>query len=154
MLVFLSSFLTTAFLSLFEQSSSNTSYFVSYYSFYPIDTFQNLVASTISIFNEEFGIIEDRAAHPAAIPSPPHAKVSAKPPGTVVRLAKRFLLGLPLVGMGSLVQMLLSMPLLGPVHWFAQYRRHRSRRPSSRDTAAFIVLLLLLVGAARFISPS
>ena len=58
-------------------------------------------------------------------------------------------LGLPLVGAGSLVHMRLSLPLLGPLHWLARYRGNRTRRGESRDAAAVVVIVLLLVGAAR-----
>lgn len=40
--------------------------------------------------------------------------------GLVGRLLRRFVLGLPVVGAGSLIHMLLSFPLLGPVQWLAR----------------------------------
>lgn len=71
------------------------------------------------------------------------------PPGIVRRLIHRFVLGLPIVGASSLVHMLLSMPLIGPVHWLARYRGNRNRRGNSRDIAAILVIVLLVAGAAR-----
>lgn len=66
------------------------------------------------------------------------------------RLLRRFVLGLPVVGAGSLVHMLLSLPLLTPVHWLARFRGGRSRRnSSSRDAAAVVIIILLIVGVAR-----
>ncbi|KAF9650072.1 hypothetical protein BDM02DRAFT_3112670 [Thelephora ganbajun] len=142
LIVYVSSFVTATCLGLFEQGVSENSYFFSYY-FYPIDTFKDLVSSTLSILNDEFGIIEQRDG--------PHrpAPLSTKPDSLVIRLVKKFLLGLPLVGIGSLIQMILSMPILGPVHWIARYRSARGRRGSTRDTTAIIVVGLMLIGALR-----
>ncbi|KAF7970508.1 hypothetical protein HWV62_23739 [Athelia sp. TMB] len=70
--------------------------------------------------------------------------------GLVGRLLRRFVLGLPVVGAGSLIHMLLSFPLLGPVQWLARRgNRNRGRRGDSRDMAAMVVLALLLAGAIR-----
>ena len=75
-----------------------------------------------------------------------------KNPGILLgKLVKKFILGLPLVGIGSLIQMILSMPILGPVHWIARYRSSRGRRGSSREMTAIIVVGLMLIGAVRFI---
>lgn len=149
LIVYLSSFATAACLGLFEQGVSEDSYIFSYY-FYPIDTFKDLVSSTLSILNDEFGIIDhydglrSRSQHrPTPLP--------AEPDTLVVRLVKKFLLGLPLVGIGSLIQMILSMPILGPIHWIARYRSSRGRRASTRDMTAIIVVGLMVIGALRFI---
>lgn len=75
--------------------------------------------------------------------------------------------GLPIIGAVSLVQMMLSLPLLGtrkdrhsaclvltwtrgPLQWLARYRgRSRSNNRGTRDAAAAIVMGLLLLGALR-----
>lgn len=54
-----------------------------------------------------------------------------------------------MVGAGSLVHMLLSAPLLGPLQWLARQRGSRRRRDQSRDIAAIIILALIVAGAAR-----
>lgn len=149
LIVYISSFLTAVCLGLFEQGVSEDSYIFSYY-FYPIDTFKDLVSSTLSILNDEFGLIEypggprHRSQHR---PTP----LSTKPDTLIVRLVKKFLLGLPLVGIGSLIQMVLSMPILGPIHWIARYRSSRGRRASTRDMTAIIVVGLMIIGALRFV---
>ena len=149
LIVYVSSFVTAACLGLFEQGASEDSYIFSYY-FYPIDTFKDLVSSTLSILNDEFGIIEQlEGLHRRSQPRP--TPLAAKPDSLVVRLVKKFLLGLPLVGIGSLIQMILSMPILGPVHWIARYRSSRGRRGSTRDMTAIIVVGLMLIGSLRFI---
>jgi hypothetical protein len=148
LIVYVSSFVTAACISLFEQGVSEDSY-ISYY-FYPIDTFKDLVSSTLSILNDEFGIIELREGSHHRSQNRP-TPLLTEPDALMVRLVKKFLLGLPLVGIGSLIQMILSMPFLGPVHWVARYRSSRGRRGSSRDMTAIIVIVLMVIGALRFI---
>lgn len=148
-IVYASSFVTAACLGLFEQGVSEDSYVFSYY-FYPIDTFKDLVSSTLSILNDEFGIIEQLGSHHRGS-QPRPTPLTAEPDGLVIRLFKKFLLGLPLVGIGSLIQMILSMPILGPVHWIARYRSSRGRRGSTRDMTAIIIVGLMLIGSLRFI---
>ncbi|KAK7694766.1 hypothetical protein QCA50_001954 [Cerrena zonata] len=72
-------------------------------------------------------------------------KVSAGPPGLFRRFIHRFLLGLPVVGAGAVVSMLSSMPF--GFTWF----RWRSRRNNTngRDVATIIIVVMILVGAAR-----
>jgi hypothetical protein len=66
------------------------------------------------------------------------------------RFIRRIVLGLPVVGAVSLIQMLFSLPLLGPLQWIARSRGNRGRRNSgSRDTAAVVIILLLAIGALR-----
>jgi len=54
-----------------------------------------------------------------------------------------------MVGAGSLVQMLLSAPLIGPLQWIARQRGTRRRRDNGRDLAAAVIIALLVVGALR-----
>jgi hypothetical protein len=145
-IVYLSSFVTASCFGLFEEGISEDSYIFSYY-FSPIGTFKELVSSTLSILNDEFGIIEGLRHRSEHRPAP----LSTKPDTLIVRLVKKFLLGLPLVGIGSLIQMIISMPILGPVHWIARYRSSRGRRASTRDLTAIIVVGLMVIGALRFI---
>jgi len=143
-IVYVSSFITTACFGLFERGVSEDSYAFSYY-IYPIETLRDLVSSTLSILNDEFGIID----RPEGLHRP--VPLIAKPDSFVVRLVKKFLLGLPLVGIGSLIQMVLSMPILGPIQWLARYRSSRGRRGSTRDMTAIVVVGLMVIGAIRFI---
>lgn len=72
-------------------------------------------------------------------------KYSPGPPSFFRRFIRRFLLGLPVVGAGAVVQMLSSLPL--GFHWF----RWRSRRNTgnSRDIATLLFVAMVLIGAAR-----
>jgi len=152
-IVILSSYITTYFMSVFEEPSwSSTSYFFySYYYISPWDVGKDLIRAALRILKDQNGFDFDDDAlftqSTAKVNVPP--VVARPPPGILKRFIKRFMLGLPVVGASSLVQMLLSVPFLGPVHWLARYRGNRSRRGDTRDVAAMVVIVLLLVGAAR-----
>ena len=151
-IVIFSSFITTYFMSVFEEPSWSTgSYFYSYYYISPWDVGKDLIRAAFRILKDANGFDFDEDAFftrtTAKINTPPI--VARTPPGILKRFLKRFILGLPVVGAGSLVHMLLSLPFLGPVHWLARYRGNRSRRGDTRDVAAMVVIVLLLVGAAR-----
>ncbi|KAL0951294.1 hypothetical protein HGRIS_008004 [Hohenbuehelia grisea] len=147
-LVLLSSFVTTFFMSWFEEPSYGGWYF--YYS--PFDIARDLIRAALRIISDETGAdLFDEALRktastrrvPTDIPFPSPAKRSL-----LKKFVRRFLLGLPIVGASSVVQMLLSAPFIGPVHWLARYRGSR-RRDNSRDIAAFIIMALLLWGSLR-----
>jgi hypothetical protein len=156
-LVFLSSFITTYFMNAFEEGSSygsSGSYFYSYWTL-PYDVGQDLVRAALRILKEESGILDPtfstrvtNSAHQTPLAAPEEVTRAASS-GVLKTFLQRLLLGLPIVSAGSLVHMLLSFPLLGPVHWIARYRGNRARRDSTRDVAAVVVVVLLLVGAAR-----
>jgi len=148
-LVMMSSFLTTFFVSSTDEPSSY------WYSFYvsPVEVVGDLVRASFRIFQDEGGILEDillsKISPTDSTIRPPAPPTDSKPPGVVKRLIQRFLLGLPVVGAGSLVQMLFSLPFIGPVHWLARYRGSRNRRGSSRDLAAIVIVGLIIIGALR-----
>jgi hypothetical protein len=151
-IVIFSSYITTYFMSVFEEPSwSSDSYYYSYYFISPWDVGKDLIRAALRILKDQNGFEFDEEAlftQPTAkINMPP--VIARAPPGVLKRFLKRFILGLPIVGAGSLVHMLLSLPFLGPVHWLARYRGNRSRRGDTRDLAAMVVVVLLLVGAAR-----
>lgn len=151
-LVLLSSHITTYFMAAFEEPSYSYSYYSSYYFTSPFDIAQDLVRAALRILRDgdSVGILDDsmlsKLTTPVGPVSPP---VPRPPPGIIKRFVRRFVLGLPIVGAGSLVQMLFSVPFLGPVHWLARYRGNRGRRGNTRDVAAIVIILLLVMGAAR-----
>jgi hypothetical protein len=148
-LVMMSSFLTTFFVSSVDEPSSY------WYSFYvsPIEVVGDLVRASFRIFQDEGGILEDillsKISPTDSTIRRPTALTDSKPPGVVKRFIQRFLLGLPVVGAGSLVHMLFSLPFIGPIHWLARYRGSRNRRGSSRDLAAIVIVGLIIIGALR-----
>lgn len=149
MIVMLASFITTFFMSTFEQPSS-------YYSIFyisPYEVAQDLVAAALRVIRDGDASILDDGMTPSTSTSRLTPKGSQSKPGLVKRFIRRFVLGLPLVGAGSLVQMLISFQFLAPIQMLARYRGRRNRRDSSsRDMAALIVVGLLILGAARYTS--
>jgi len=137
-------------MSAFEEPTYHSLFFIS-----PIEVAQDLITAAFRVLRdgELAGVFEEpifshksTTAIKMPLPSP------SRPPGVLKRFIRRFILGLPLVGASSLVQMLLSVGALGPVQWIARYRGSRNRRNNnSRDIAALIIISLLLVGAARYL---
>ncbi|KAJ7357288.1 hypothetical protein DFH08DRAFT_851555 [Mycena albidolilacea] len=149
MLVLLSSFITTFFMSWFEDPSDSYYYrssifgFSSFFYVSPFDTARDIIRAALRILQDTDGEVFGRA-DTQSDPHTPHSE-----PGLLMSFIRRFLLGLPIVGAGSVVHMLLSVPLLSPVHFLARYRSNNRRRDSSRDIASLIIIGLVLVGAAR-----
>ncbi len=153
-IVMLASYITTYFMSAFEQPTTSSYYSWSFFYVSPFEVAQDLVVAALRILRE--GGIDGLDV---AIPSPStttlgrqagHSPRLPSNPGSIKRFIKRFLLGLPLIGAGSLVHLLLSVGFLVPVQWLARYRGNRNRREGSRDLAALVVVALLVVGALRF----
>jgi hypothetical protein len=150
--VMLASYITTYFMSAFEEPTTS-----SYYFFYvsPFGVAQDLVVAALRILKDGGidGLFDDTM--PRSRNGPYSRRTDLPPlrppsnPGFIKRFIKRFLLGLPLISAGSLVHMLLSVGYLLPVQWLARYRGNRNRRDNSRDLAALIVVGLLAVGALR-----
>jgi hypothetical protein len=150
-IVFLSSFITTYLMSAFDDNDSRFSTFIySSYWINPFDVAQDLVRAALRIMKDEQGILGDLTMAPS---SPRRIIIGPEPApmqrGYIRAFIRRVFLGLPVVGAGSLVQFLMSMPMLGPVQWLARYRGSR-RRENSRDMAALVLVILLIVGALRY----
>ena len=149
LLVMIASYITTFFISAFEAPSY---YHPFYYS--PFEVAQDLVTAAFRVMKDGdmASILEDNI-RPRSTTSTPGAPLVPRPrPSFIIRFIQRFIIGLPLVGAGSLVHLLLSVQYLAPVQWLARYRGSRSRRNNgSRDIAALIVISLLVVGALRYV---
>jgi hypothetical protein len=145
------SYITTFFISAFEAPS----YYHPFYSS-PFEVAQDLVTAAFRVMKDGdmASILEDNIRPRSTTSTPPGAPLVPRPrPSFIIRFIQRFIIGLPLVGAGSLVHLLLSVQYLAPVQWLARYRGSRSRRNNgSRDIAALIVISLLVVGALRYIS--
>lgn len=140
-LVMCSSYLTTYFIDSFDNDHS--SYTSSYYFFIsPIDVGQDLIRAALRILRDQDAFPIEEATRRTTLTTTP---------SFLTRFFRRFIIGLPMIGAGSVVHMLLSLPLLGPVHWIARFRGSRSRRGSSTDVAAMIIVVLLIVGIARHV---
>ncbi|TFK41243.1 hypothetical protein BDQ12DRAFT_733552 [Crucibulum laeve] len=149
MIVMMSSFATTYFMSNIEVEPT-TQYF-SFFYVSPVDVAKELVRAAFRVIQEEHVFDDDLlATSPRSSGSVPLSPlVSHAKPSIIKRFIRRFILGLPLVGAGSLVHMFLSMQFLRPVQMLARYRGSRNRRDNSRDIAALIIVGLLILGALR-----
>ena len=151
----LASFITTFFLSAFEEPT----YYSPFFYVSPFDLAHDLITATLRILQDgdiigtfDEGVPVTPRARSTTDSSPLGSHKSRPKLGLVKSFIRRFILGLPMVGAGSLVHMLLSAPLLGPLQWLARQRGSRRRRDQSRDIAAMIIIVLIVVGAARFVT--
>lgn len=147
LIVMLASFVTTYFMDWFEEPSSDHGW--SYFRFVsPFEVATDLISAAFRVLRDGdvAGILEDDY-FPGEVPVREYFR-SPSSPGLIMRLIRRFLLGLPLVGAVSLVHLLLSIRLLAPVQWVARYRASR-RRNNNRDAAAMIVISLIVLGSLR-----
>jgi hypothetical protein len=156
-IVYASSFLTTTLLSSLDDPSyysfgSSAIYVASGGGYWtwtnPYTVGRDLVRAALRIIQDEAGGVFD----PDALLTPlvPDNAETIPSHNIFWRFIRRLVLGLPVVGAASLVQMLFSLPLLGPIQWIARSRGNRGRRSNgSRDTAAVVIILLLAIGALR-----
>jgi len=158
-IVFASSFLTTAFISPLDEPSyvtydSSTIYISTGGGYWawtnPFSVGRDLVRAALRIIQDETGGLFDPDAFSPSSTAPESAATLSNP-GIVWRFARRFILGLPVVGAASIIHMLFSLPLLGPLQWIARSRGNRGRRGSGSDTAAIVIIFLIAVGALRVI---
>jgi len=158
-IVYASSFLTTTLLSSLDEPSydpygSSAFYIATGWDYWtwtnPYTVGRDLVRAALRIIQEETAGVFDPDVFLTS-PTPEDAEAMADR-SVVWRFVRRFILGLPVVGAASLIHMLLSLPLLGPIQWIARSRGNRGRRSgSSRDTAAVVIIVLLAIGALRVI---
>ncbi|TBU34803.1 zf-C3HC4-domain-containing protein [Dichomitus squalens] len=134
-IVLLSSFVTTWFIG-----NDDDTYSFSFY--YPYEIFRSLIKMTVGILADD-GLVGDTILRQRA--GTYRTKQPQGPPSFLGRILRRFLLGLPVVGAGSIAHMLLSIPL--PFHWL-RFRTRRTAR-QSKDLMALIILAVVLAGAAR-----
>lgn len=117
----------------------------------PFAVAQDLVAAAFRVIRDGnlANILSEPVLRPVRPSDPP-----PMPPGIIQRFIYRFLIGLPLVGAGSIVHVLISLGMLAPAQFIARYRANRGRRNNSKDLAALIVIVLLAAGAIRYFLPT
>ncbi|KAF5385503.1 hypothetical protein D9757_005351 [Collybiopsis confluens] len=145
LLSIISSYVTTYTYSYFSGPSSSSFYISSssYWFYDPTEVLHDLVRASLGILQDEEGIFQSEP-----LLSREHsADASQTTPGFLARFIQRFVIGLPLIGASSLIHMLVSLPLIGPLHWLARFRARR--RNNDRDISALIIAILIVVGAAR-----
>jgi hypothetical protein len=109
------SYITTFFMSAFESPTT----YSSFYYISPFDVAQDLITAAFRIIRD--GDISDFLTEPILHPrGAPSNTATSSPPGFIKSLIRRFLIGLPLVGAGSILHMLavrcLTVAILAPVH--------------------------------------
>ncbi|KAH9175439.1 hypothetical protein EDB89DRAFT_1847870 [Lactarius sanguifluus] len=157
-IVFASSFLTTTLISPLDEPSyvsyGTSAIYVSGWDYWtwtnPYSVGRDLVRAALRIIQDETGGLFDPDAFSSS--TAPESAETLSNPGIVWRFIRRFILGLPVVGAASLIHMLFSLPLLGPLQWIARSRGTRGRHGSrSGDTASMVILFLLAIGALRVV---
>ncbi|KAJ8495633.1 hypothetical protein ONZ51_g1583 [Trametes cubensis] len=133
-IVLMSSFVATWYIG---DADDDYYYWSTFY--YPLDIFRNLVRMTIGFFED--GLLEDSTV----IRTSRKLRQPRGPPSFATRLLRRFLLGIPVVGAGSIVHMLASIPM--PFYTMRVRARRIGRQ--SRDLMALVVLALVIAGAFR-----
>jgi len=113
----------------------------------PIDVAQDLVRAAIRILRDQ-DIFPSELEVPQSLKAPIPARLP-EPPGSLDRFIRRFLLGLPMVGVVSLIHMILALPFMGPLQWIARWRGNRTRRGADRDLAAAVIVVIIVIGVAR-----
>lgn len=154
----ISSSITSYFMNSFQQPSYSSSWLSYYVS--PIDVAHDIVAAALRILQDDDAgklvfdsVRQQKPQQRPGVVLDDIGQAHERPPVSLLRsFLSRFVLGLPLIGAGSIVQMLLSLPLLGPAQWIARTQANRGRRRNnnSRDVAALIVIGLILIGALRY----
>lgn len=73
--------------------------------------------------------------------------------GLLGNVIRRVIIGVPVIGIASVIQVLLQLHLLGPVNMLARHRG-RNRRETSRDLAMLLILGAIILGIFRFVFSS
>ena len=152
-ILYVASFIATYF---FEGLDDRSSY--SYgYSFYfgtyfvsPFDVARDLIRLALRILRDEEIVLDNRLFQNSSKGTPLRAFGPPKPPGVIGNFIRRIVIGLPVVGVASLVHLLWSVSMLAPFHFLTRLRG-RNRRQGSRDIATILILIAIVGGALRYV---
>ncbi|KAJ3750511.1 hypothetical protein DFH05DRAFT_1376770, partial [Lentinula detonsa] len=150
LLTLVSSYITTYLLTYFQGPSSSSFYISSssYWFYDPTEVIHDLVRAALGILQDEDFDPETLLARGQTTGASFAASLNTKEGSSFLkRFIQRFVIGLPLIGASSLIHMMISLPFIGPVHWLARFRGRR--RNNDRDISAIIIVVLIVVGAAR-----
>jgi len=148
-LVFGASFIATFYMGDVEDSRMGSLYFYHPYWVSPYDIARDLMKMAYRVLRDE-DIIMDNTATGAGVPPRPQSPQG--PSGPLAHFIRRFILGLPVVGVVSVVHLLYTMSLLGPMNLVTRWRGMRTRgnrRDSSRDIATLLIMIAIIGGAIR-----
>jgi len=156
--VIAASFVSTYFMDA-DRNNSNSWWYSS------LSVASELIGAALRILQEENILPSDRGSRSrsrsaAGSKSPPSGNMPPNPStqkpaargsqgkqGILAWLIRRFLLGLPVVSVGSLFH-IFTAGLLGPLHWVTQLRNRR-RTEGGRDVASLVIVGLILYGAIK-----
>lgn len=152
-LVYFASFLATFFLdNLDESSSSGHSFYYGFFGPSPIAIAKDVIRLALRFLQDENLLFEDNLF----ARTPNVAQRAFSPPkerGAIASFFRRVVIGIPVVGAASLVQLLWSLSMLTPFHFFTNLRgRDRRDRRGSRDFATMLVLFAVIMGVVRCVS--
>lgn len=148
-IVYCASFLATFFLSGVElDDTPNTGFgYFGYTWISPLDVASNLLKTVFRILYDE-DVVADNLILKSPLKTRP--KVIYRPPGALESFLRRVFIGLPVVGVVSLVQFLWSASMLMPINALARLRG-RDRRENGRNIATIIILLAVIIGIMRYV---
>lgn len=146
-LVYCASFLATVFMDDLDYSPGVGVTFFDTFWLSPSTVASNLMGIVLRILRDEDIILDQRESMPRTSYTRPPIKISTRR-SVLGNFVRRVIIGIPVVGVASLVQLLWSLSMLGPFHIFTQLRG-RNRRESTRDIATIIILLAIILGAIR-----
>ena len=146
-LSFFASFLVTYFL---DSSGNGSGFGLGFWGFYWVSPSQ-VIGNILRILRDE-EIIPDELFSLSPSKASPSKFFDFSSWGRTGLFLKRILIGIPVLGVASLVQFLYSVSFLGPAHLFTRHAgRGRNRRESSIDIATIIILGAVLLGTLRYV---
>ena len=148
-LAFFASFLVTVFMSDEDYTPRSTVFFFGWNWVTPDEVAYNLLRIVLRILRDE-DIIDDSRSFNRPAATSQYQSTSTRQLGPFANFLRRIVIGVPVLGVASLVQLFWSMSFLGPVNLLARrVGSGRNRRESSRDIATLIVLVAIILGALR-----
>ncbi|KLO13979.1 hypothetical protein SCHPADRAFT_851864 [Schizopora paradoxa] len=151
-LVYFASFLATFFLDNLDDTSCSSYGHSFYFGFFgpsPLTIAKDIIKLALRFLQDENLFPEDNLFSR----SPGLDQRTFSPPkerGVISSFFRRVIIGIPVVGAASLVQLLWSVSMLTPFHFFTNLRgRNRRDRRGSRDFATILVLFAVVMGVLR-----
>ena len=156
LLVLSASFVATWFIDPDDADSfaGGWSFFTGYYWVDPFGAARDFIRIVLRFLRDEDIILDEsifsKSSTDYGYPRPRRPPASI---GLIARFFQRFILGLPVVGVASLVHLLWTLSMLSPLHWMARWRsmNRGNRRERSRDIATIIILIAIIGGALRYV---
>ncbi len=147
-LVYFASFIATFFLDNLDESTSYGPTFF-FFGTSPLLVAKDVIKLALRFLQDEDLFLED---NPFARKPDVASRVFRLPKerGFISNFFRRVVIGIPVVGAASLVQLLWSISMLTPFHFFTRLGgRDRREGRGSRDFATILVLFAVVMGVLR-----